>query len=62
MLPATHSPNLGDAGNDVLDMISENTLEILVFYRDVLPKEDFQVIQKIEHAAFWLFRNAHRKT
>ena len=60
MLAATHTPNMGEYGDDVLDMVSENTLEVLAFFKEILPEENLQVVQKIEHDAFWRFRHAPR--
>jgi len=60
LLIATQTPHQGDYGDDVLNMILENALEVLAFFKENLPEEDFQIVQKIEHEAFWQFRRAPR--
>ena len=58
MLDATRTPHAGNYGDDVLDMVSEDTLEVLAFFKEFLPEENLQIVQKIEHDAFWQFRHA----
>jgi hypothetical protein len=58
MLESTRTPHMGEYGDELLHMVSENTLEVLAFFKELLPGEDFPVIQKIEHDAFWRFRHA----
>ena len=60
MLESTHIPHKGEYGDELLHMVSENTLEVLAFFKELLPGEDLPVIQKIEHDAFWRFRHVPR--
>lgn len=60
MLVATQTPHQGDYGDDLLDMVLENALEVLTFFKEILPEENLQIIQKIEHDAFWQYRRAPR--
>lgn len=36
-------------------MISDNTIEILEFLKELIPTEDLSIVQKIEHDAYWIF-------
>jgi len=56
MLSATSNPRAGDYGDDVIEMIAGDTLRVLGFFMDILPDQDLQIIQKIEHDVFWRFR------
>jgi hypothetical protein len=58
LLESTRTAHQNNYGDDVLEMVSGNTLEILAFFKQLLPGEDLPVIQKIEHDAFWRFRHA----
>lgn len=58
MQGSTRTPNMGDYGDDVLDMVSRDTHEILAFFKEILPEENLQIVQKIEHDAFWRYRYA----
>ena len=60
MLEATRTPNRGDYSDDVLDIVSEDTLEVLIFFKKIIPEENLQIVQKIEHDAFWRFRHEPR--
>ena len=58
LLVATRTPHQGKYGDDVLEMILESTIWVLTFFKEVLPEENFQIVQKIEHDAFWRFKHA----
>jgi hypothetical protein len=54
---ASRSHNLGDTG-ELANMISENTAEVLRFFRNLVDTEDLQIVQKIEASSFWMFYHA----
>lgn len=56
MQSATHTPHMGHYGDDVLAMIMRDTATVLQFMKKIVAKEDLQLIQKIEHDAYFLFR------
>ncbi|MCI0563123.1 MAG: hypothetical protein MN733_31985 [Nitrososphaera sp.] len=58
LLDATRAPHKGQYGEDVLQMISDDTLEVLTFFKELLRDENLQIVQKIEHDAYWRFRHA----
>jgi ppGpp synthetase/RelA/SpoT-type nucleotidyltranferase len=58
MLGATRQPSAESYSDNVLDMVSEDTLVVLAFFKKILPDENLQIVQKIEHDAFWRFRHA----
>ncbi len=58
MLESTRTPNMGEYSDQLLRMVSEDTLEVLAFFRELLPDEELPIVQKIEHDAFWRFRHA----
>ena len=39
-------------------MISRDTLAVLDFYRRLVPKEDLQIVQKIESNSYWIYVHA----
>lgn len=51
---ATDTPHMGEYGDDLLAMIIENSIAVVEFMRDVAVSDDMQVMQKIEHDAYWL--------
>jgi len=55
METATRIPHMGEYGDDVLAMIIENTIAVVEFMKGVAISDDMQVMQKIEHDAYWLF-------
>ncbi len=54
MAAATRTPHMGKYGNDVRAMIIENTIAVVEFMKGVAVSDDMQVMQKIEHDAYWL--------
>jgi len=55
MEAATRTPHMGEYGDDVLAMIIKNTIAVMDFMKNVAVTEDMQIMQKIEHDAYWLF-------
>lgn len=55
MQQATRTPTLAKYTDDVLSMISDNTVTILDFYKNLIHDEDLQIVQKIEHDTFWFY-------
>ena len=56
ILAVTRLPSQSEYGDDHLAMIAENTLAILDFFQILLQSEQHQIIQKIEHDTYWIFR------
>lgn len=56
---ATHTPHMGDYGDDVLTMIVADTITVLEFMKETLSSDDMQIMQKIEHDAYWTFHHMH---
>jgi hypothetical protein len=54
MEKATHTPHMGEYGDSVLTMIIENTITVVEFMKAIVANEDMQLMQKIEHDAYWL--------
>lgn len=54
METATHTPHTGDYGDDVLAMVLENTIDVVEFMKCIAQSGDLQVMQKVEHDAYWL--------
>ncbi len=52
---ATTTPHIGKYDDDVLKMIIENTVTFLHFMKNIASSEDFQIMQKIEHDAYWFY-------
>jgi hypothetical protein len=55
MKSATTTPHNSNYGSDLLQMITNDTLTILNFMKEIAPAEDMQTMQKIEHDAYWLY-------
>jgi hypothetical protein len=45
---------MGNYGDDVKAMIIENTITVLKFMKDIVASDDMQIMQKIEHDAYWI--------
>ncbi|MBY5863193.1 hypothetical protein [Rhizobium leguminosarum] len=58
MFEASRLPNHGTYPDDIIEMISDNTTDILSFLEQRLAGEPFPVIQKIEHDAYWRYYHA----
>jgi hypothetical protein len=43
------------------EMIVRDATDVLAFYARLVPTEDFQIVQKIEHNSYWIFVHAHRE-
>ena len=54
METATRTPHMGEYGDDVLSMIIENTITVVEFMKAIVVFDDMQLMQKIEHDAYWL--------
>lgn len=54
MKKATRTPHMGKYGDDVLSMIIENTITVVKFMKANVVFDDMQLMQKIEHDAYWL--------
>ncbi|MBN1974873.1 MAG: hypothetical protein JW787_14630 [Sedimentisphaerales bacterium] len=54
METATHIPHTDEYGHDVLAMIIENSIIVIEFMKGVALSSEIQVMQKIEHDAYWL--------
>ncbi len=54
METATRTPHMGEYGDDLLAMIIENAIAVVEFMKGVAVSDDMQVMQKIEHDAYWL--------
>lgn len=57
MLNSTRAPHVKH-GDDVVQMIATNTVEVLNFLKQLVHGEDLQIVQKIEHETFWRFYHA----
>ncbi|NVJ69050.1 MAG: hypothetical protein HWE08_01775 [Alphaproteobacteria bacterium] len=44
--------------DDVIQMVANNTVQVLSFMRQLLDYEPLAIVQKIEHDAFWIFYHA----
>ena len=58
MHTATRAPYSGGYNDDVRAMIMQDTVTILEFMKAVVGNEDLQIMQKIEHDAYYLCRRA----
>ena len=54
METATRTPHMGEYGDNLLAMIIENAIAVVEFMKGVAVSGDMQVMQKIEHDAYWL--------
>jgi hypothetical protein len=55
MEAATRTPDRVTYGDDVQAMIIENTISVLKFMQEIASSIDLQIMQKVEHDAYWLF-------
>lgn len=53
---STRTPSNTEYSDDFLNLILRNTIRVLKFYKQIIPGEDLEIIQKIEHDSFWLAR------
>lgn len=60
MLNATYTPRV-EHGDDIVRIVSSNTVKILNFFMSIILDEDLQIVQKIEHETFWRFYHAPTK-
>ena len=57
---ATRTPSRGDYSDGLLAMVIADTITVLEFMRSITSsEEDMQIMQKIEHDAYWLFYHKH---
>ncbi|BAV51546.1 Uncharacterized protein MLTONO_6644 [Mesorhizobium loti] len=61
MMEATRLPDHKGYGEEVVQMISTDTVDVLDFLYARLPDEPFQIVQKLEHEVFWRFYHAPTK-
>ena len=54
---AIHTPSRGKYGNDLLKQIYADLKQVLQFYNKLINEESLQIVQKIEHQCFWIYRN-----
>jgi hypothetical protein len=52
-----HTPHRGKYSDELLELIYDNLLQVLAFYKKLLEREPLQIVQKIEHNCFWIFRH-----
>jgi hypothetical protein len=43
------------------EMTVRDAIDVLTFYAELVPIEDLQIVQKIEHNSYWIFVHAHRE-
>lgn len=55
MEAATYPPRAGERSEDILKMIAANTVTVLEFMLDIVSTENLQMMQKIEHDAYWRY-------
>lgn len=55
---AASTPSHGAISTELKSLITKNTLEIFEFLKSIVPTQDVQVIQKIEHDTYWLHYHA----
>ena len=59
---ATATHRTSAYGDDVRDMIANDTVEVLQFFEGLIANEDLPIIQKIEHESYWIFYRALTET
>lgn len=47
-----------EISKDTLNLVAENTLEVLSFYKSLIHTENLQIVQKIEHDSYWQYYHA----
>jgi len=55
---ASRFHNLGEERAETVQMISENTVEVLRYFRDLVSTEHLQIVQKVEGNSYWMFYHA----
>ncbi len=55
---ATRAPHVGQADEATKKMISENAIDVLTFYGELVSHENLQIVQKIESNSYWAFYHA----
>ena len=58
MQEAARAPDVKADDKETYKMISQDTVEVLEFFSSLLPTEDMEILQDIEHDSFWI--NYHR--
>ena len=53
---ASHTPNSGNYGNDIEQMVVENTNYLIKYYLSILSKADNEIIKNIEEQSHWFSR------
>lgn len=48
----------GAADEKTRTMIARNSIDILSFFAQLIPSEDFQIVQKIESNSYWIFAHS----
>lgn len=54
----TRTDPRGAADDKTRAMIARDSVEILAFFVQLVPSEDFQIVQKIESNSYWMFMHA----
>jgi len=54
----TRTSDGGAANDKTRAMIARDSVEILAFFAQLVPSEDFQIVQKIESNSYWMFVHA----
>ncbi len=60
MLTAAYTPHQCECSKAVIDTIANDAIEVLRFYKEIVPTAPLQIVQKIEHDTFWRHRHATR--
>lgn len=55
---ATRGHDAGRGSDGVVDIIARNSIAVLDFLLSLVAREDFAIIQRIEHQSFWIFYHA----
>jgi hypothetical protein len=58
---ASSTPHTADYGAEIDQMIASDTIVVLSFFESLVPEEPLQIVQKIEHDAFWDFYNTRNQ-
>jgi hypothetical protein len=51
---AMRNPSMGKYGDDMVQMIDENTSDIIDFYSAIVPNSDNEIIKNIEEQLYWV--------
>ena len=51
---ATRTPHIGEYSDELQTMVIKNTIDVVEFMKTIAVSGDMQLMQKIEHDAYWL--------